>query len=47
MDRLISIRELTLWFGLGRTGHSNTRVTFEMYIGSVAGALERARQATG
>ena len=28
-------------------GHSNTRVTFEMYVGSVAGALERARQATG
>ena len=27
-------------------GHSNTRVTFEMYVGSVAGALERARQAT-
>jgi integrase len=28
-------------------GHSNTRVTFEMYVGSVAGTLERARQATG
>jgi hypothetical protein len=28
-------------------GHSNTRITFEMYVGSVAGALERARQATG
>ena len=28
-------------------GHSNTRVTFEMYVGSVAGVLERARQATG
>ena len=27
-------------------GHSNTRVTFEMYVGSVAGALERACQAT-
>jgi integrase len=27
-------------------GHSNTRVTFEMYVGSVAGALERARKAT-
>jgi hypothetical protein len=28
-------------------GRSNTRVPFEMYAGSVAGALERARRATG
>ena len=28
-------------------GHSTTRVTFDMYVGSVAGALERARAATG
>jgi hypothetical protein len=27
--------------------HSNTRVAFEMYAGSVVGALEGARQATG
>jgi integrase len=27
--------------------HRNTRVTFEMYVGSVAGALERARRAIG
>jgi integrase len=27
-------------------GHANVRVTLEMYVGSVAGALERARRAT-
>ncbi len=27
-------------------GHANTRVTLEMYVGTVAGALDRARQAT-
>ncbi len=27
-------------------GHANSRVTFEMPLGSVAGALERARRAT-
>jgi hypothetical protein len=27
-------------------GHANVRVTLEMQVGSVAGALERARRAT-
>ena len=27
-------------------GHANVRVTLEMYVGSVVGALERARRAT-
>ncbi len=27
-------------------GHANIRVTLEMYVGSVAGALDRARRAT-
>jgi hypothetical protein len=27
-------------------GHANVRITLDMYVGAVAGVLDRARQAT-
>ena len=29
-----------------RTGHANYRITLDMYVGSTAGVLDRARMAT-